>query len=64
MSELMKVIFESGLSLQRMIESGESDLNGRFSISVHQWDGVMTFPGYSVSIRPDVDDFVQLVKKT
>jgi hypothetical protein len=58
----MKVTFESGLSLQRMIESGESDLNGRFSISVHRWDGVMTFPGYSVSIPPDADNCFLVVK--
>jgi hypothetical protein len=62
MSELMTVVFESGLSVQRMIESGESDLNGRFSISVHRWDGVMDFPGYSVSILPDADICFLVVK--
>jgi hypothetical protein len=61
-SSLSRVIFESGASLQTMIESGEVDLNGNFDIFVFGWDGVMTFPGYSVSIPPDTDNCFLLVK--
>jgi hypothetical protein len=45
-----------------MIEHEEVDLNGHFDIFVSGWDGVMSFPEYSVSILPDVGDLVQLVK--
>jgi hypothetical protein len=60
-ASLRRVIFESGASLLTMIKGGEVDLNPSFRIEVYQWDGVMNFPGYSVSIIPGVDDFVLLV---
>jgi hypothetical protein len=61
-SSLTSVVFESGRSLRTIIEHGEVDLNGNFGIYIFGWDGVMSFPGYSVSIVPGVEDFVQLVK--
>jgi hypothetical protein len=63
-SSLARVIFESSGSFQAMIEGGQIDLGGRFDICLVDWDGVMIFPGYSVSILPGVADLVQLVKKT
>jgi hypothetical protein len=59
---LVSVIFESGASLLAMIEGAEADLNGLFDLYVVDWDGVLNFPGYSISIIPDVDNYVQLVK--
>jgi hypothetical protein len=38
-------------------------LDGGFDIYVYQWDGVMNFPGYSVSIIPDTDEYVLLEKE-
>jgi hypothetical protein len=61
-SSLSRVIFESGASLQAMIEGREIDLNGLFDVCVFDCDGVLSFPGYSVSIIPDVDNHVELVK--
>jgi hypothetical protein len=52
------VIFESGLSLQTMIEGMKVD----FDLYVVDFDVVLTFPGYSISILADVDDFIRLVK--
>jgi hypothetical protein len=59
---LASVIFESGASLQAMIERREVDLNGVFEIYLFGRDGVLSFPGYSVSTISDVDNSVQLVK--
>jgi hypothetical protein len=61
-SSLTRVIFESGASLQGMIERTEVDLNGIFDVYVAGWDGFLSFPGYSVSILPDVDKYFQLMK--
>jgi hypothetical protein len=56
------VIFESGGSLLAMIEARTVELDGTFDIFLGEWDGVMSFPGYSVSIVPGVDDLFQLMK--
>jgi hypothetical protein len=61
-SSLASVIFESSASLQAMIEGSEADLEGRFDIVLVDWDGVMSFPGYSVCTIPGVDNSVRLVK--
>jgi hypothetical protein len=58
----VEVIFESGASLRTMIERREVDLEGYFGIYVADWDGVMSFPGYSVPATRGVDNLVQLVK--
>jgi hypothetical protein len=47
-----------------MIKKRKADLNGDFTIFIFGWDRVMSFRGYSVSILPGVEDFVELVKKT
>jgi hypothetical protein len=57
------VVFESGGSLQTMIEHGEVDLNGNFDIFVCGWDPAMSFPGYSVSIVPVLEGVVHLVNQ-
>jgi hypothetical protein len=46
-----------------MIEAGEVDLNRNFDLRVSDWDSVMNFPGYSVSVTSDVDNSARLVKK-
>jgi hypothetical protein len=46
-----------------MIEGGEVDLNSTFDICVCEWDGLMSFPGYSASVIPGVDNSVRLVKQ-
>jgi hypothetical protein len=56
------VIFDSGASLLPMIETKKVDLEGDFDICVVEWDGIMTFPGYSVSIIPGADNLIRLVK--
>jgi hypothetical protein len=61
-SSLEKILFESGDSLQRMIEGGTVDLNLYFEIGLCEWDGIMIFPGYSVSIIPGTDNSVRLMK--
>jgi hypothetical protein len=45
-----------------MMERGEVDLEGNFDIYLIQWNGVMRFPGYSVSIVPGGDNPIRLVK--
>jgi hypothetical protein len=45
-----------------MIDRGEADLGFDFAIDICQWDGRMTFPGYSVSTIPGDDNSVRLVK--
>jgi hypothetical protein len=62
-SSLLSVTFESGASLLRMIEDGTVDLKDAFGITIGQWDAAKSFPGYSISIVPGVDNLVQLVKK-
>jgi hypothetical protein len=62
-SSLGRVIFESSVSLQTMIEGRHVDLGGRFDVCLVDWDSGMSFAGYSVSILPGVEDLVQLVKK-
>jgi hypothetical protein len=57
------VIFESGESLQRLIQGGTADLSFHYEIDICHWDGVMIFPGYSVSIIPGADDSVRLIRK-
>jgi hypothetical protein len=47
-----------------MIEIGQVDLKGAFRIEVREWDGIMLFPGYAVSIIPGVDNSVLLVRKS
>jgi hypothetical protein len=61
-SSLERVTFESGASLQRTIEDGKVDLEGKFAIFVVNWDDVMSFRGYSVSVIPGTDHLVQLLK--
>jgi hypothetical protein len=61
-SSLARVIFESSASLQAMIQCWNADLEGRFEINLVDWDGVATFPGYSVCTIPGVDNSVRLVK--
>jgi hypothetical protein len=56
------VTFESGGSLLRMIACGRVDLDFSFEIYVCALDGVMNFPGYSVSILSHVANSVRLVK--
>jgi hypothetical protein len=45
-----------------MIEVSEVDLGFDFDIDIYGWDGVMEFPGYSISIIPGVDNSVRLVR--
>jgi hypothetical protein len=59
---LTNVIFESDPSLQQMIERAEVDLEGSFDICFVECDGVVSFPGYTVSIIPSVDDLFHLVR--
>jgi hypothetical protein len=54
-SSLTRVIFESSVSLQTMIERRQIGVRGDFDICLVEWDGVISFPGYSVSSIPDVD---------
>jgi hypothetical protein len=61
-SSLTAVIFESAGSLQAMMNDNTVDLEGTFDIYVVQWDGVMNFPGYSVSMIRTVDNLVGLIK--
>jgi hypothetical protein len=61
-SSLAIVVFESSGSLQAMIEQERVDLEGHFDIVLVDWDGVLSFPGYSVCTIPGVDDSVRLVK--
>jgi hypothetical protein len=61
-SSLSSVIFESGVSLLRMLEGREADLDGLFDIYAVDLNGVLDFPGYSISIIRDIDHYVQLVK--
>jgi hypothetical protein len=63
MSSLRSVIFESGESLLKMIEIGQLDLEGNFDIWVVQCDGVVSFPGYSVSMVPGVDNLLRLERR-
>jgi hypothetical protein len=44
------------------MEQKEIDLEGHFDIVLSDWDGVMSFPGYSVCSIPDVAKYVKLVK--
>jgi hypothetical protein len=46
-----------------MIEAGDAHLTGDFNIDVCEWDGVMCFPGYSISRIPGVDNAVWLMRK-
>jgi hypothetical protein len=46
-----------------MVERGTVDLPGTFEICVVDWNGVMGFPGYAVSIIPGDDHLVRLVKE-
>jgi hypothetical protein len=62
-SSLASVIFESAPSLQMMIGRRDVGLEGDFDIYVVEWDGVMDFPGYSVSIIPGVDNLFRLLKE-
>jgi hypothetical protein len=62
-SSLSCVVFESGASLLTMIEKHEADLNFDFDIVIREWDGAMSFPGYSVSIIPSVDNSVRLLRE-
>jgi hypothetical protein len=57
-----RVEFESSLSLQRMMEHRKIDLTGRFDIHLVDWDGVMSFPGYSVVPIPGVENSARLMK--
>jgi hypothetical protein len=45
-----------------MLEGGEVDLAGTLDVYLIEWDGVMSFPGYSVSIIPGLDNYARLVK--
>jgi hypothetical protein len=46
-SSLRQVVFESALSLRRMIETGKVDLSGGFEITFVDYDCSMDLPGYS-----------------
>jgi hypothetical protein len=56
------VFFESGASLLAMIENDMADLDFDAGVYVCEWDGVMCFPGYSVSISQSIDNCVRLIK--
>jgi hypothetical protein len=45
-----------------MLKRWEVDLDGGFDITPVNWDGVVSFPGYSVCAIPSVDDYVQVVQ--
>jgi hypothetical protein len=62
-SALAVVIFESSASLQAMMEHETIDLEADFDIVLIDWDGVMSFPGYSVCTLSSVDNSFRLVKK-
>jgi hypothetical protein len=59
-SSLRALAFESGASLQAMIENGNADLGDSFEIEILTCDCELHFDGYSV----DVDSSVHLVKTT
>jgi hypothetical protein len=61
---LSQVVFESGVSLQAMIESGGVDLKGSFRIYVCEGGEAMNFPGYSICMIPGVRNLIELVKAT
>jgi hypothetical protein len=60
-SGVESVFFESGVSLLAMMEAGTAGLKN-FRILLRAWDGVMRFPGYSISIIQGVNNLVQLVR--
>jgi hypothetical protein len=45
-----------------MIEGRGVDLGATFSVYVVGWDGVMSFPGYSVCAVPGTGHSVELVR--
>jgi hypothetical protein len=45
-----------------MLEHREVDLEGNFGLYLLEWDGVLRFAAYSVSIIPATDCSVELVK--
>jgi hypothetical protein len=61
-SSLIQVVFESALSLRRMIETSKIDLSEGFEIKFVEYDCSVDLPGYSVETVSDVDDLVHLVK--
>jgi hypothetical protein len=62
-SSLRHVIFESALSLRKMIETDNVDLREGFEIKFAEYDCSSNLPGYSVQTISGVKDFVHLVSR-
>jgi hypothetical protein len=60
---LASVVFESDASLQAMIENKKVDLEGNFNVYLVEWDGLLSFRGYSVRVIAGADHSFRLVKK-
>jgi hypothetical protein len=63
-SSLCKVVFESGLSLRRMIESDEVDLSADFDLELLECDCALNFPGYCSDHVSGHNGSVVLAKKS
>jgi hypothetical protein len=61
-SQLRRVIFESSLSLAKMIEKEKADLSGHFAIEFANRDCELDFPGYSVEHISRANDSFHLIK--
>jgi hypothetical protein len=61
-SSLRQVVFESAVSLRKMIETDKVDLKEGFEIKFVEYDCSPDLPGYSVQTVSDFDDLVHLMK--
>jgi hypothetical protein len=62
-SSLRFVEFESGLSLQTMMETGKADLRGIVKIGFLECDCTLDFPGYYVQLARRANYLRPLKKK-
>jgi hypothetical protein len=62
-SALHEVIFESALSLRRMIEAENIDLNPDFAIKFIDCDCALDFPGYFLEAVEGSNDVFHLTRK-
>jgi hypothetical protein len=63
-SSLCKVIFESGSSLRRMIESDKVDLSADFDVEIVECDCPLDFPGYRCDRVSGYNGSIVLLKKS
>jgi hypothetical protein len=62
-SLLVRVIFESALSLRVMIERGKVDLQQEFEIQFVECDCQLDFPGYSLETVRGTHDVFHIVER-